>query len=288
MPIPPFANHASRSSLGAVLLLLLLLLQCRWDVVGAVNGERFPNKRRLTSDFEDGRLENFVHIQFSKPIVDSELQASSSILDEQQLALDLAADQILSQLPGCTTYTRLFRHAGKFEMDHVQAGLNQWYEFYCPPEDLKGQGTYEAIQQLTLLDEELISQGSTNIPAIYILHVEPDYALEDLLLKNDDEPITWPIDESHTMLRQSTDADNSTQARQRALNTHIPNDPMLNEQANFDAINLRDAWKFMEETNSWPRAKDVIVHVSDSGWDLSHEDLGGKHFHQQYLTLLCT
>lgn len=256
-----------------MLLGVIFLLLCRIGAVGA-SRERFPNRRLLSSHLKTGAIDDFLHIQLSDR---RGLEFQLGSMDVEQLALDDAAEQILNQLPQCTAYTRLFRHAGKFEEEHIRAGLNRWYEFHCPPDEkgddvLKGQGTFDAIEQLMFLDEETVSLQSAF--AISIEYLEPAYVI-------DDDPTLLPIEHRHTILQWSSlsnDVDNATVVHQRALNAYIPNDPLLNKQNHYDAINLRDAWKFMEETNSWSRAKDVIVHVCDSGWDLSHEDLGGKYF----------
>ncbi|KAL7556260.1 hypothetical protein ACA910_015246 [Epithemia clementina (nom. ined.)] len=272
---------------------------------------RFPDRRVLDEHLEGGFIEDYLQIKFAEPAVNKishevmvPFQENESFEDKEvdhQLLLNQASQQVLSHIfPWCVSTRRLFRHAGKFEAAHVEAGLNRWYEYYCPPPEAeddenvgasnstKGKGTHAAIMELMYLEEQqLIGQNSQNSTLVVeIQYVEPDYQVTDHSLKVESEPAQVVFQEenmfpnravtktmTNTMLSQSTTSIGN-ESTIGMYGNEVPDDPYLIYQDHYNVINMPEAWKIMKDLNAWPRAKYVNVHISDSGWDIDHVDAG--------------
>ncbi|KAL7572450.1 hypothetical protein ACA910_006627 [Epithemia clementina (nom. ined.)] len=215
--------------------------------------------------------------------------------DDEDVLLQNQAQRILDEIAdSCHSFRRLFRSAGKFEQDHRQAGLHYWFVYDCGggdavdaangngPQQLgEGLATVAALSKLDTLVNEL---GDPHEFGIEIAMAE--YRVQETVVKESmkDVGVVNPPDGdakslSHYNLKEGR---SKTRPRQRQRqrqqqeqqDSAIPNDPLLDYQDHYDAINLQEAWQIMTEQNAWPRCKDVVVHVLDSGWDMDHEDLG--------------
>ena len=77
-----------------------------------------------------------------------------------------------------------------------------------------------------------------------------------------------------------------TTTRRRHLNNinnaAYPNDPKYSPKlyGNTRLLHMDQAWQMLHDTNAWPNAQKVVIHVADSGADWRyHEDLGGTSVH---------
>ncbi|KAJ1457233.1 peptidase S8/S53 domain-containing protein [Pelagophyceae sp. CCMP2097] len=115
---------------------------------------------------------------------------------------------------GCTSTSRLFRHAGKHEADQAAAGLNLWYAASC--------------ETSTVAVAAMLKFAANWTAALDTIdYMEPDRV-------------------------------------QSLYNT--ANDPLLQDQPHYDAMNLFEAWDLTTGSS------DVIVQVLDTGLNLNHED----------------
>ncbi|KAL7572436.1 hypothetical protein ACA910_006614 [Epithemia clementina (nom. ined.)] len=275
-----------------------------------VKAATFPDERKLMNLAANGDILNRLQIKlkpissaFSKAVVRDRNGASSNSTssstspneqnhngDQEDLLLQDQAQRILDEIAdSCHSFRRLFRPAGKFELDHRQAGLHYWFVYECgqnntgsdadgigPQQVGEGQETVAALSKLNTMVNDM---GDPDDFGIDIAMAE--YRVQETFIKESFEDVVFPLSSagrgtSKNDRRANLKGSNSRhrQEQVQAAESAVPNDPLLEFQDHYDAINLREAWQIMSNQNAWSRCKDVVVHVLDSGWDTDHVDSG--------------
>ena len=193
------------------------------------------------------------------------------------------ADTIVEATDGfCHKPRRIFPEAQPEQEAKMKAfGLTRWYQASClaPPGQKASAATNtatdnvrlpgERAEQAVLKLQALVQRDGPQVLGLERVTVETDMMLFD------NEPHK-PHRSSSSFSPPPHHHHHHHDRRTAQQDTLFSNDPLRNEQDDFfQAIDLYAAWDLMQSTGAWKYAPNIVVHVQDSGAEITHEDLNG-------------
>ena len=272
----------------------------------------FPDQRLLAQHVLQGGIEDYLHIKFKAVTSSSELyqEQETIVRDSARRVLEqlepycvssrrifrragrYEARHIQAGLSLWYEYHCPFAYGNRGGGGEDGFGIEQSIH-------QKGEGTLAAIEQLQLLEAQHFQSRQLRHGSVHdtddddeekrflgIEIVEPEYAVKSAVLEMEDEVIAAEIStqgltssSSNGLRGNLTNANTgrpSNPGRSTQQLSEFPDDRLRHLQTHYDAIDMRAAWEIISDNNAWVNAQDLTVNVIDSGFQVSHEDMGGE------------
>ena len=241
------------------------------------DGSRFPDRRLLEQHSAEGGIDDYFNVKFAS-LKNVSGFSINSIADELR-AVEQAAQEVLDNLyPLCTSFEKVFVASEENLAAHSAYGLTRWVKFNCTKGSSSfsqtGQATIAALEQLRRLEsnrltEQLNQLNSSYNPWAPLEAAEAEYTI-----------IQEVVSEEVLSSKQQRLRRNSARFLTGNGTTPLaafPNDLRVDEQNDhFNLIKLHEAWDYMFTKGAWPNLNNIVMHVSDSGWDREHPDSQSK------------
>lgn len=225
----------------------------------------------------EGALEDVVRVKFKRQALSAEMSAAlaksayaaSSAVAGCSVVGVSAVDQVSLSVAG-VRLERVFPYAPKYEADHIEAGLDLWYDVY-----------FDAPEQARVSAARDGNGGDKTAAAVLGEVVRAYSALQEIEYVETIKRVTL-LDDSPVRMLSSSNLGPKLSGAVGSRAAMPFNDPQLNFQWHYQYtdkvadmnpnadIKLFDAWTHTAGD------RDIIVCVVDEGIDYTHEDLAAN------------